>query len=525
MGQQLFKSHLELFNSIKIDDTKLKSNLISSEDDGDDINFFVCPKSITESDDHHPVISSKKLFTKRNQDQLFLLTKSITLEEIDTQINELLIKNVFIFIENCYKQTMQQIKDISDNQQRLQISLTNKIQEEKLNNKSIFHNQDKKKENKSQQLSYFAIQSLSSVLLILIKSVEKNDPTIIHQILTLTYELCEQIPMKSLSLTNNSNFLFKSLKPLINYINSLSLSNDPIISKQILRILLSFAIAKASFKDILPLLSRLIFDTVEIYDAQGIFVQLNDGLTEEVSSLSLDYLKSLNVYPNSQLMEIDEQLFTGQFISSIILTHINFDNEIHSNNGSIDSSFSFEFHSETFKQLFEIIEQLSSHQMNSTILHILTICLRLFTTHLKFLCALKSNLDDSMKNFDLIKWFQIISKLACNEEQLIICQEASKALIYIINYQASTFSERLFIMHQYILDNQHPILIKELLIEMNREETIVNWIEVLYESDRKILYSFIDIYFNLSNEIDNEQKQQIQNMLMLFPTNCIISIS
>ena len=233
MGQQLFKSHLEIFNSIKIDDTKLKSNLISSEDDGDDINFFVCPKSMTENDDHHPILSSKKVFTKKNQDQLFLLTKSITLEEIDTQINEILMKNVFIFIENCYKQTMQQIKDISENQKRLQISLTNKIQEEKLNNKSIFYNKDKKKENKSQQLSYFAIQSLISILLILIKSVEKNDPTIIHQILTLTNQLCEQIPMKSLSSTNNSNFLFKSLKPLTNYINELSISNDSIISKQV----------------------------------------------------------------------------------------------------------------------------------------------------------------------------------------------------------------------------------------------------------------------------------------------------
>ena len=38
-----------------------------------------------------------------------------------------------------------------------------------------------------------------------------------------------------------------------------------------IKILLSFAIAKGSFKDILPLLSKLIFNTIDIYNAQGIY--------------------------------------------------------------------------------------------------------------------------------------------------------------------------------------------------------------------------------------------------------------
>ncbi|CAF2404326.1 unnamed protein product [Rotaria sp. Silwood2] len=40
----------------------------------------------------------------------------------------------------------------------------------------------------------------------------------------------------------------------------------------------------------------------------------------------------MRVYPNSQLLKLDEQLITGQFLASIILAHIDFDNTIHSTN-------------------------------------------------------------------------------------------------------------------------------------------------------------------------------------------------
>ena len=57
MGQQLFKSHLEIFDSVKSDDSTLKSYLKRFEDDGDDINFFFTPKSLTETDDYHPILT------------------------------------------------------------------------------------------------------------------------------------------------------------------------------------------------------------------------------------------------------------------------------------------------------------------------------------------------------------------------------------------------------------------------------------------------------------------------------------
>ncbi|CAF5137585.1 unnamed protein product, partial [Rotaria sp. Silwood1] len=48
-----------------------------------------------------------------------------------------------------------------------------------------------------QKVSYFSIQSLTSLLMILIKSAEKNDPTFVQELLTLAIQLCDQIPINS----------------------------------------------------------------------------------------------------------------------------------------------------------------------------------------------------------------------------------------------------------------------------------------------------------------------------------------
>jgi hypothetical protein len=570
MDQQLFKTHLEVSAPIINDDITFKYDMILSEDDPDDISFISSLKTITEteSDFHHSILRLERIFLKRIQNQLTILTKPLVLEEIDTQINNLLMEKDFILIENFYKEVIQQITETFENQQRLETSLTKKFQEDMFDNLSFFTQPfvnsfpNEQQKRQAQQLSYSAIQSLISILLILIKSAEKNDPTIINQILTLACQLCEQMPMKCLSLSNTNNFLFKSIKPLINYINELSLSNDPILSKQALKILLNFSIVKASLKDILPLLGKLILDTVDIHNVRGLFIQLNNGLDSNslnITSISLDYLKSIGSYPNSELMKLDEKLFTGQFISSIILSHIDLDNDIYTNkqlkNGSVESSFSLEFHPDTFKQLFDMIEQLSmilTQHANAMVFHTLIVCLKLFTTHLKFLCAIKPNLDrdllttnnkirqlsDSKNNFDLTiftidndltKWFELLLKLACEEDQkserIMICKEASKAFVYIIDQRTSSFLEKLSFMHQYIMENQHPILTKEFLIEMNKKEILLRWIEVLCENrynelDRitamKILYSFIDIYFNPLNEMNEEQKQQIHDIILSF---------
>ncbi len=117
----------------------------------------------------------------------------------------------------------------------------------------------------------------------LLESVQKSDSHIVHQMLNLTNQLVEQIPLKYLSpdVYKRSNNLFKSLKPLTNYIQELSIHSDidPIAANQSIKILFNFSVIKASFKDILPLIRKLVFNTNDIFDIRKLLVKLNKYLT------------------------------------------------------------------------------------------------------------------------------------------------------------------------------------------------------------------------------------------------------
>ena len=234
---------------------------------------------------------------------------------------------------------------------------------------------------------------------------------------------------------------------------------------------------------------------------------------EEISSISLDYLKSIGEYPNAE----EDKLLTGQLFASIILSHIDFDDQIYSPKrlecGSVESTFSFEFHPRTFQLLFDIIEQLAEHP-STVMIHILTVCLRLFTTHLKFLGTSATDLSTFANTDQLNKWFHRLLQFACDENQRLISVEASNALVYLINLQKWSFTEKLSFIHKYIQENQYPILIEHLLIELNKEETMMDWIELLCDKDDQkpdkttalnILYLFID-----------SQEQRIMKSLLSF---------
>ncbi|CAF5088561.1 unnamed protein product, partial [Rotaria magnacalcarata] len=229
------------------------------------------------------------------------------------------------------------------------------------------------------------------------------------------------------------------------------------------------------------------------------------------------------------LTNLNEQLFTGQFISSIILSHIDIESRANLLTEEIElSSFSCEFHPSTFKTLFNIIEQLAatlpSSQSSNTIKHILTLCLRLFSAHLKILFDIKTdNTNIDLSKFiiddDLKKWFNLLFKLACSEssEQLNMSIEVSKALINIINIQTSILTEKISLIHQYIIENKSPILTQQFLIELNNNEILTNWIDTLCDENKRnsliqVLYSFIDLYFNRPAE----QKLLIEKLLLSF---------
>jgi hypothetical protein len=308
MDQQLFEVNWNTFHS---NETPLNCDDLSSDNTQEDISFFF-PLQIDETMTNtiefgidRSISSSETVFINQIRNHLIRLTKSAELEEIHSQINKILIDNVLPCLTSCYEGAIEEIKIILENQHQLQKSLTNKFKEDEYENRSIFaqsfvhvtsrtasftHGETdhplkitkQKARFQDQQVSYFAVQSLTSILLLLIKSAEKNDPTMVLQIVTLTSQLCEQLPMGFLSSSPSNIFLFRSLRPLTNYINELALTKDPIISNQAIKVLLSFSIAKVSFKEILPLLDRLIFDTTDIYDVRSLFSHLNSSLTEKI---------------------------------------------------------------------------------------------------------------------------------------------------------------------------------------------------------------------------------------------------
>ncbi|CAF0744045.1 unnamed protein product [Didymodactylos carnosus] len=217
---------------------------------------------------------------------------------------------------------------------------------------------------------------------------------------------------------------------------------------------------------------------------------------------------------------------------------------------------SFEFHPNTFKQLFHIIQQLTvttAEELNANLVQILIICLRLFTTHLKFLCAVTPNLhrdllatNEDMKktvtvqssasnkeinlsefatNDELRTWFDTLLMLACSrdgkQQQTVISREASKALIHVLDKYVPTFTDKLSFIHKYIFENKHPILIEQLITELNTNATLLSWIEVLCDNDDNklekraafnILYSFTDIYLNSSSDMTTQRIQQVLQM-------------
>ena len=317
MGQQLFKVHLDID-----DKTVINSDVDLSSAGKDDTSFFFPSKSsdLTELNNDHQISTFQTEYIKQIRNYLSTLTKPIQWETINTEINEILMSNIFISITEQKKKLAEENDNRLVYKQQLETSLKKKLKDDNYANVSIFarpfsdassesNNDDDKKQQKakyqSEQLSYFATQSLISILLILIKSAEKNDPTIIHQILSLTSALCEQLPMKCLSSTNS--FLFKSLQPLISYIDELSLMTDPLISKQATKILLSFSIAKGSFNDILLLLNKLIFNTTDTYNVQGLFIQLNDGLTETIEDWEKQQLNNEEVTDSNEEKNESEQ--------------------------------------------------------------------------------------------------------------------------------------------------------------------------------------------------------------------------
>lgn len=297
MGQHVSSINSKILDSVGTCDAKLDSGTIVTCNGNEDINLFLSVKasksssagSALSSEGDRQVAGSDRSLTRQIQNNLSLLTNTIELTKLNTQLHELFANDIFLRVVAYRTNAMHELKATLTNEQQLTESLRKKLADDQTTDRSIFFKrstlpsevvnakESDSKENQLEELSYFFIESLTSILLSLIKSAETNNSTVIHQILTLTSQLCEQIPGRCLSTSNN--LLSASLKPLTDYIHDLTLSADPIVAKQALKVHLSLAIAQVSLKDLLPLLTYLMFITDECFDVRNLLLQLNNDLT------------------------------------------------------------------------------------------------------------------------------------------------------------------------------------------------------------------------------------------------------
>ena len=269
MGQQLFKVD---FQRIASNESPLSSTDISSDNEQENIHFFFPAET-----DETTASDTESLFIDKIRQSLFRLTHANELEQIDAEINHILVDEILPPVNEYYEKAIKKLQFDLENQHQFYASLTNKFQEDEDDNQPVI-DESVEDEPGNEQVSSFAIQSFASIVLLLIKSAEKTDPTIVQQVVTLTSQLCEKLPMMSSSALSVTSLLFRSLQPARDFFHELLLRNDPIVAKAATKILLNFAIAQSSFKEMLPLLARLMFDTETVYDIRRLFLQLNKAL-------------------------------------------------------------------------------------------------------------------------------------------------------------------------------------------------------------------------------------------------------
>jgi hypothetical protein len=335
MEEQVYEAFWSIIKPTEVENIESNDETILADRDHDDISLFFPSTLFTEStlnsirsNDSQPIPHDQIDYIKGIQKFLSKLAMPVHWASTNEEINNIVNGDIYNWLKCQNRNVIDNMKEYTTDKQQLKLSLAKKVEHD--NDLSIFAKpfmpiqntsldmstrssdsiqpvQQQRCNHLNQQLAYFAIQSLSSILCMLFKSAEKNDPTLIHQIVCLASQLCEQLPMKCLSSSNVNTLLFQSLKPMINYIYDLSLTDDSILAKQAKMILLTFFIAKGSFKDLLPHLCTLIFDTTNIYQVHAICVQLNNGLKEtlEQRETNRSNIDECKLMVTSMLIHID----------------------------------------------------------------------------------------------------------------------------------------------------------------------------------------------------------------------------
>ncbi|CAF1134425.1 unnamed protein product [Adineta steineri] len=498
----------ELVSLIKSSDTISSIDpILSSFDDQEDVNFFL-------SRERHcnPNFTSEQQLITRIHQYLSVLTNTIEFQTWNANIDKILKETILKQMLNDFTEVQRTIKDNLGKPKQWRAALWQKLTNDNRYNRLTVSPR--------------------------LRSVERK---VSPSHLRLSPE-----PNRAVSATRDRNRLVAS-------------------ESEILAILTRSSKNVGTLKNILPILDRLIFDIKHNYNIQSIIQQFNtnfqkirtewkDRLTPEwivtgdsTSNLEkflwnpLTYLASIGAYPTTTMMIHDKKTFTGQWVAGAVMAHIDIHHILHAEkhyqSGKMDSSLFFDFHLETFRQLYHLIEQLSNNtetHVNNNLKFILNMCLRLFTTHLRYLSLLTSgDWIEYPTEEEWQTWFNTLLSLTTNESENTICaRQAAKAMICILEKQILSFSDRLIYMSQYILENRYPILTEEFSITLTHNTNIMAWIDYLCDEHEEknqiwaILISLINLYDHSSRSMQQilERFQQLLFVRLINGDTSIISV-
>ncbi|UJR06751.1 hypothetical protein I4U23_011038 [Adineta vaga] len=455
----------EFVSLIKINDTIPSINTLLSFDDQEDVNFF-----LSRERHFHPNLTSEQQLITRLHNYLSILTNTTEVRTWNIHIDNILKETILKQMWNDFTEVQRNIQDILDKPKQLTFILKQKsIKDDhyhRLTASPRFRSVDRKPSPLPPRLSPEPNRAISA-------NRDRNRSV-----------LSESGILDGLSRASRGLWTLKNILPILHQL-VFDIKHNYIIQTTIKQFNTNFEKIHQQWKD------RITPQWIVTGDKIS---------SEKLLWNPLAYLASIGAYPTLTMMKHERKTFTGQWITGATMAHIDIHHILHAEkqyrSSKMNSSLSFDFNFETFHQLFQFIEQLSHMNRtrgNVTLNFILNVCLRLFTTHLKYLLLLIS--DDNRNllskefgwNEDRIDkewktWFDVFLSLATNQsENTIASRQAAKAIVYILEKQIFSFTDRLLYMSQHILENRYSILTEEFSIALADNINLMTWIDLLYD--------------------------------------------
>ncbi|CAM4949968.1 unnamed protein product, partial [Rotaria socialis] len=184
MGQQVSLTDLKIPDLLSTNNQQ--PNEVLSDDQTEDIHLFLPLDIIKEINKNSSELSiAKEKLIHQIRNDISVSSNLSVVNEFNAKIVEI-IKKTLDYIATQHTCLQNSIQSIINKQKQLKDSYGEKLKDDENATTSIFPEAliDSEKASNEQQLkelSFFAVESLITILLMLLKSVHKSDSTIVHQ--------------------------------------------------------------------------------------------------------------------------------------------------------------------------------------------------------------------------------------------------------------------------------------------------------------------------------------------------------